>query len=415
MKAAVRFALLSLAAIITGVTPGRGAYEPFALHDPSRRWSVNVGAREGYDVNVNTSSTQPESSSYTAIDSQLLVNFPQERTFMGLRYTYGATYYPDRIGPKVSQAHTADILFSHTFSSRLTLDAQDQVRRGVEPGLIEIQAGVPVELRRKGDFFYNGASTTLSCNLSRRWTSAVSAGWQFWRYDDASSARDNDRDRYYGSVTGSFFVDPQTSIGAQYQYADTAYRLSTFVVVPPFFIQVIPPEVRSSQSHIGSLLFVHRFNPQLSLQINGGLELQEFGDGTSSSAPSVASSVSYNYAPESALTVGFTYGLTTTDLAQFRNTESAYVFLQVGHRLTRKLRLTGTAAYNHAVFQNPTVFIPPPVPQAEDSMQLSLNANYFLTPWCSADLDYNYQRVDSEFPGRTFDRNNASLGVRVAY
>jgi hypothetical protein len=390
------------------------AYEPFPLRDPSRRWSISLRVREGYDDNINTTPTNEEGSSTTYVEPQLLVNFPQDQTFIGLRYRFGAAYYPDRSADTIDQSHTADVLFSHTFDPRLVFNGQNEFRRGIEPELVELQSGVPLVTRRRGDFYYNNLNGRLTYNLTPRWAAAIGGGWTYWRFDETSTGQINDRDECRAVTALLYDWDARTTIGLNYRYARTEYAQDTFVLVPPFIL-IVPAEDRSSDSHAVFGSWERRFNPQFSTRFTAGGELRQFGDGTDSTAPSASIDVSYNYGPQSSVTGGFTYQISTTELSQFRATDSALIFGQVSHRFTAKFRATMYLSYRLTTFRDPSVTLAPPVPEAEDAISSALTLQYVITPWCTLDGTYNFDRVDSDFTGRTFTRNRGTMGVRLTY
>lgn len=394
---------LALVAWLGATGVARAIYDPYQLPDPSRRWSVNVSLREGYDDNVFTTANNKRDSLTTAVEPQLLVNVPLEQTFFGLRYTYGATYYVNRPGDEIDQSHSADLLFSHTFSTRLTLDMQDSIRRGLSPELVEIHSGVPLITRQRGNYLYNNLGGTLSYALHRRWTLTISGTWLRWRYDDPGNAFVNDQDSYRTTVGAVYAIDPLTSVGISYQYGKVDYA------------NPATSAVRNSDSNSGFLTFVRRFNPKLSLRVSGGMELREFVDHTTQTSPSASSSISYNYAPESAVSVGFYYQIQTTEVGTYRSTDSASLYGSINHRITPKLRASGSVAYSISTYQNPTPGSGAIPGLEEDSFRIGLGLTYSFERWLSGDLGYTYDQVQSDFASREFTRNQVTLGVRFIY
>src|SRR5207245_2613050 len=110
---------------------------------------------------------------------------------------------------------------------------------------------------------------------------------------------------------------------------------------------------RNSESHTGYLSLVRRFNPQLSLQLNGGMGITEFSDGTQSTAPWAVLQTTYNFGPASSAAAGFSYSLSTTEVAAFRSSDNASLFAQINHRLTNKLRGNLNLSYVLSRLGNP--------------------------------------------------------------
>jgi hypothetical protein len=363
---------------------------------------MNVSLREGYNDNVNTTSVNKEGSATTTIEPQLLVSIPLETTFFGLQYTYGTTYYSSR-GSKKDQSHTADLAFSHTFSSRLVLDVHDNVVRGLQPELVQVSAGVPVITRLRGDYLYNNLRGSLAYMLAQRWTASVSGGWQLWRYDDPGNSTSNDRDVYLATIGAAYTFNPRTTLGVNYQYGEVDYMNPGLNAA------------RNSQSDTGFLTLVRRFSPKLSLQASGGYELRNFGDGTSATAPSANMSLSYSYAPKSALSAGFSYQLSTTEVAAYRATETASLFGQINHAVTLKLGVSANVAYSISTFQNPIPGLGLPAGLEENAFLVGLRLTYEFKRWLNADLRYTYDQVSSDLAARVFDRNRVTMGLRLIY
>ncbi len=393
-------------ALITGVALLAAArswalYEPAKLPDPSRRWSVSLNTRGEYDDNVDTSATDKKSSFKAIAEPQLLVNIPTEQTFIGFRYNYQATYYENRSTDPVDQSHTADLTVSHTVTPRLVLDFRDSVRRGIEPELVNDQTGDPFIRRRRGDFLYNTVGAGVNYNFSRRWTMSVHGDFDYWNYDDAAASVD-DRNVYRASLQMDYSIDPRTTGGIGYQFASVNYS------------QPGTNDLRNSDSHIVYLSMVRRFNPQFSVQGNAGVELREFGDGSTDVGPWVNTSATYNYGPESSVTLGFRYSITTTEVGFFRSADAADIYAQLTHRITTKFSVSGGATFSLDSFANPTGVTTLTSP-TEETVSLNLTLRYQFTRWCSGNAGYNFDQVSSDIAGRDFTRNRVSLGCRLEY
>jgi Putative beta-barrel porin 2 len=400
----------------------QGVWELTAPTDPSRSWSVNLSTGIGYDDNVNTTSTKKQGSLTGNVEPQLLVSMPRERTTLGLRYTYDATYYSQRVGSSIVESHVADATLAWRITPRLNASFSDSVRRGLDPGLVERQptvGGPPqvIIVQQRGDYLYNSTNARLSYDLTRRWTVSISGGWDLWSYDVAAVATNNNLNSYNTLLSADYLVDPRTYVGANYQYSTAQYDNPG------------PGNARNSEGQAGYISFVRQFNPQLSGQLNAGVELRTFGTGTNSTAqtaPTFSASLVYNYGPENSLIGAISYDLSTTEVGAYRSTDSLSVSLQAHHQFTRKLQLTVNGAYIQSTFQNPTpgFFVidphtglpaPPASGLVEDAFQGNLSLYYSFQTWIAADLSYTYDTVTSQLQGRSFDRNRVGITLRLKY
>lgn len=396
----LRFAALGLGLIVMSAVVAEAVYNPTQLPDPSRRWSVSVAAREGYDDNSNTSSDNKQGSATTLIEPQLLVNFPQDQTFLGLRYAYDMVYYSRRVGDDIDQSHSVDLLLSHRFNPRLVLDINETMRRGVEPELVDNA----VIQRQKGDYWYNSLSAGLTYNISRRWLAKLTQGWGMWAYDNAGVASYSDRNDLQTSAAAIYSLNPSTALGLNYQFGTTMYKDSG------------PGDVRNFESHSVFLSLSHQFNPKLAVQVAGGGTIGVFSDREDAS-PYASVGVSYSYAPGSSVSANLGYALTSSDVGLYRSSDTLGLNAQINHRITRKFRASLSSALVLYSYNNldPAVSSIYPADVNEEAWRLGAGLTYEFTRWFSADVNYAYERVSSDLVGRDYDRNRVNAGIRLTY
>lgn len=392
-----------IAAVIAfgAATSASGVHDPLRLPDPTRKWSVTLSTRGEFDDNINTTASNKRSSFKAVAEPQLLVNLPAEQTFVGFRYSYRVDYAENRDPDPVDQAHQVDLLLSHTVNPRLQLGLNERVRRGIEPEIVDRIAGDPYVRRRRGDFFHNDLSGSVSYNLTRRWNMQVRGGWSRWDYDEAVASVD-DRHVYRGTIEAVYAIDRRTETGAGYQYT----RVD--------FDRPGPQSARNADSHVGYLVLVRRINPQLSASANVGGEWREFDDGTSATGPWVDATVTYNYAPQSALRGGVRYSISTADIASYRVNDSFDIFGRITHRLTAKASLSAEANFSWDTYSKP--FNPLVQDEIdEEGLSVSLSLRYRFTNWFSGDVGYILTQVWSEVDTREYTRNRIYLGCRFQY
>jgi hypothetical protein len=391
-----------LFATILGAPAARATYEPFPLPDRSRRWSVTLSTSFGYDDNYNTAVAGGNDSYIYYLTPELFVNVPLEQTFLGLRYLYGLTY--SSVLGNLDQAHSVDLLFSHTFTPRLSLDMRNEFRRGIEPELVTLVSGVPLVTRRRGDYIYDRVTGSLSYMLTPRWSVTLEGNGELWRYDEGTFSSANDRNSYGGTVSLSRMLKPTTSMGANYAYGKSEY------------VGTSTNSVRDSQSHSLYASMSHRFSPRLSLQVSAGATLAQFEDGSRSTSPYFSSALSFSYAGDGWITAGASYLFSTTEVTDFRSMDTALVFCRASHGLTERLRLTAEAGYAIASFENPvSQFFPLSSVREERTMRFGLGLRYEFRRWMSFSMSYWHDDVTSDVLDRSFDRNRLSMGLRFTY
>jgi hypothetical protein len=400
MKQTINRWLLLGVAVGAFAAPAVAVYNPFPLRDASRPWAISLYTGAGYDDNVNTTDTNREGSFTYTVSPQALLNWAMEETFVGVRYTYGATYFENRADNNWDQSHVADFLFSHTFNPRLVLDLNDSFRRGIDPALVQGN----VQIRQVGDYYYNNLSGALTYNLTRQWTVSTSGSWQLWRYDAQAISTNSDNDAYQVVETLLYSVSPQTFVGVNYRFSATRY------------VHPAPGDANNSIGHAGYLTLIHRFSRQLTGTMNGGYEIREFGDQTTTESPYAVGSVSYSYAPGSAVSLSGSYSLSDTapGYGNYHSSKALVAALQVSHQVTPKLRLNLDTTYSYSTYQD--AFAGSTTASAhQQTFTVGAVVRYSLTPWLSSDLSYSYDIQYGDSSIAHFYRDRVSLGLRFVY
>jgi hypothetical protein len=384
----------------------QAAYEPEKLGDSSRRWAINVGFVEYYNDNINTTTANPQSGYQSHGEITFRANVPSEQTFFRMNSTYGLTYSPSQASGKTEQSAAFDGLLSHTFTPRLVASISDTMRYALEPAVSDIINGQSIRLQQSGNYLENNTAALVSYDLSRRWTMSVRGGWDFWRYESSASATNNDRDVYSAGMNLAYGLTPRTFLGAGYSYSESDY------VTPG------SNDLRNSTSNFGYLTFSHAFNPRLSINFNGGVQLTSLGGGTQDTSPSGDMALNYAYSRDITMSLGFRYGITTTQVGEFRSSDTATVFGNLNYHLTPKLQAAASGLYTRSTFRNPAPFsFPPgtPIPKGQDTFQVSLSLTYVFNRWSSASFDYSHQETTSDFVSNSFTQNRVGLGVSLRY
>jgi hypothetical protein len=372
-------------------------YQPSQLPDPSRRWSVSLSVREGYDDNVDASPTIRKGSATTSVESQLFLNIPMDQSFFGLRYAYGLTYYSDRADDDLDQNHSWDLFFSHRFTSRLTLDMSDTLRRTVTPSLLEDFGRGPVLVRQNGSYWLNYLTAGLTYNVSRRWLASLSQSWETRFYDQSN---DNDLDTYTTTASIVYTIDPVNTLGCSFRFGYVDYEVT--------------PQLgdRDSTSESLFLTYTHLFSPQISFNAAGGITLVQYATGNGSLAPYASSGFAYTYAPGSTVSLTLGYSLGSSDSAEYRSSQSLSVGTQISHRLTPKCRLTANLGYVHSSLEDAITGAPS---LDEDAIRFNASVSYAFFRWLYADLTYSFEQYWPEDSTQSYNRNRITAGVRFVY
>ena len=396
--------------------------------DPNRNWGVVATESVGYDDNFNATEKNPESGVRLNSDVKLRASVPLERFFVGMQYDYGVTYPRDINLGGVQESHNLSMSANYTVSPRLALNVSENFVDSLQPELVRGAANAPISVVQAGTYIYDSVGGGVIYSLGRQWNVSLNGTWDIWRYQTAAVAIDNDREDYSATLSALYLLDPRTTVGLNYQYGQNV------------FVNGGTNNGLDAVSHTLYLSVVRRFNPHLSLSLNGGYTIRESQDGTQSTSPSAYGSLVYNYGPVSTISIFLAQSLNEATVGitrQFSGQQNTSLDLQISHRLTVRLRAIGEITYVYSSFVsplgagttggpvavggfgNPTLLglAGGTIKPNDQSLTAHLGLSYAFRDWASAVLDYNYSELvssDALLIG-AYTRNQISTGISLTY
>lgn len=399
--------------------------------DPNRNWGGTATETVGYDDNFNATENNRESGARLTSDLKLRANVPLERFFVGMQYEYTAIYPQDVKFGGVDESHNFSMAANYTVSPRLSLSLSENFINSLQPGLVQEQGqgpnAVPVTIVQAGTYIYDVVGATLNFSLTPRWIASVSGSWDIWDYQESAIASNENHQDYSATLSALYLLDSRTTVGLNYQYGQNV------------FVNAGLDDGLNAVSHTLYLSFVRRFNPRLSLTLNGGYTIRESGDGSQSTAPSALASLVYNYGPVNTITLSLSQALSEATVGvtrQFSAQQNTSLDLQVSHRITVRLRAIGDIAYAYSSFEsplgntsvtrvpiggflNPTFTGPQGVTVSPNDQALTTHfgLNYAFRDWISAVLDYYYTELVSSDARLVapYTRNQINAGISLTY
>jgi len=408
----------------------------------AKPWSIAATLRGFYDDNINTAPNGEfrKSSFGFEVSPSVGLNWTAEQTTMSLNYVYDFRYYdrkPNLNADHYDQTHTINALLNHNFSERYVLNVSDSFVIGQEPDLLRTGVALTDFQRVPGDNIRNYGQIKFNAQLSRLF--GLELGYQnsFFKYhDDAPSLFDPvtlqplyvsraallDRLEHYIHIDGRWTVQPETTAVLGYRYGQVDYTGDKIIGFDenPFFPAPYFSDARNQRSHYGYVGVDHVFRPDLKASVRvGGVYTEHYnepgGDATDI-GPSAQASLQYTYLPESYLEVGLTHDRNATDLFSANNgnlktdAESTAVYGTINHRIMPRLYGSVTGQ-----FQNSQISGGALNNETDRYYLVGLNVEYRFNPHLSAHFGYNYDKLDSDVGGRSFDRNRVYMGVTASY
>ena len=408
----------------------------------AKPWSVSASLRGFYDDNINSVGSGPNKVSAYGFDvsPSLGLNWSFDQTLLTLRYVYDFRYYDKRPlnnTEKYDQDHSFDLDFKHEFSERYRIDVNDSFVIGQEPDFIRAGNTLNNFQRVPGNNIRNYGTVNFDGELTRLLGFEVGYANGYYDYADtgatinglgfvtSSQAGTLNRIEHTAHVDSHWHAWPDTLLVVGYQYAQIDYTgnelISGNVFVPGLF-PLIQSSDRNSRTHSGYVGADHTFLPTLTGSVRVGVDYNDYYNdpldrSNTSLSPRANASLSYAYATQSTLQVGFSYSRNATDIISVNNNnssittdeQSAVVFGSVRQRIMPSLFGTVTAQFQDSTFNGGS-----DNNQEERFYMVGLNLSYNFSPHFSTEVGYDYDKLESGI-GRSFDRNKVYVGVTARY
>jgi len=388
--------------------------EPFAFAawdltkpgDPNRSWGVSLSSGVQYNDNIFETQDHPEGGVSDTSDIRFRAAVPFERLFMGVQYDYQIIYPEDIHLGTVGQTHNLSASANYIVNPRLEFGLSEAYISSLQPGLVTGPTGVPISISNAGNYIYDAVGGSATYGLTPRWIVAASGSWDIWRYETMTHAVINDHEDLSGTLSALYALDTRTTVGLNYQYSEDVY------------VHPGPNDSLNGDMNTVYLSLARRFNPRLSLTLNGGYSVRNSSDGSTSSSPSGLGSVVYNYGPNDTITLTIaeslaqaSVGITSSFSAQ-KNTSLA---LQASHRLTVRLQASADLTYTYSTFISRVAGGTGSANEQASTVHLGLS--YKFRDWLSGGADYNHNQILTSNRGvvAPYSSNQISLGMTVSY
>jgi hypothetical protein len=402
--------------------------------DPVKPWSVSATLRGFYDDNRDTLSDDAvtpagydRESFGIEVAPSARVGFTLGQTVLSAGYTYSYKWFEEDSyydGDDYSQSHDFNLAVDHAFSPRARMSVRDSFVIGQEPDQLRSANTLTTLQRVPGDNLRNEARIQFEADLTRQFGIEVGYANSFFDYEDDFNAPGNpslsgrlDRMRHMVNLDGRLTITPSTVGVLGYAYSDTDYlRDEIFGVMDG---EIVRSDVRNNRSHYAYVGADHSFTSDLSGSVRVGARYSDYYNdpsGEDAVSPYARASVRYAYMPASYVEAGLSYDRTATDIWQpgggdfTLDQEAGTIFASVHHQILPKLvgSLLGQAqnsTFNGGLWDD----------EDEQFYMVGLNLEYQFNRHFAAHVGYNYDFLDSDIPGREYDRNRVYVGVTATY
>lgn len=291
-----------------------------------------AAVREGYDSNVFTTRTDPDSSMYTNLAAGMAYNFGGPRLQLDASLGGGATYYYTRPGEKMDYNGRFSLNAVYLVTPKLTLTLGTTTAYLAQPDT-NIIGGTN---RVNGDYIY----TNTSIDAAYQWTQKFSTvtGYQFYANYYMEQTL-NDTQSFISQTihqSARWLLLPKTTVLVEYRANPIVYPGGAGL---------------NSFGNFALVGFDQIFNPRFKWTARFGLE-QRFNqnpvDGDSIYfGPYMESNLSYQFGPASTLSWNARYGTEPSGLTNVTQRETFRTGLAVNHAFTP--RISANLGFNFEV------------------------------------------------------------------
>jgi hypothetical protein len=407
-----------------------------AAEGEPKAWSLGLSAQGFYDDNINTAPNGPQKigSWGSLITPSAGYNQSWDQTSLEFGASYGAYYFADTQGTlssNWSQTANVNVGVEHTFNPRLTLDVNDNFALFQNASQVLLgQTG-----RLNGNNINNIANVNLSAELSNRFSLVVGYENDLFRYEAAQYASLLDRIENYGRLDLRYLISPKTVAVVGTKSGTLSYDRNLGLAnynVAPNSTSNPSSGLKNNDSYFVYGGFDHSFAPSLVGSLRAGAQIQEFYNYNSSYYQALPTGSNLGTQVNPYVDVNLKYGFTAGSSAVIgvihRANPSDVGGQQVNGLFTPTLQQVSTALYtsvNHAItsklsgslvgsFQN-SQYVGGYSGFVEDWWSVGATASYQVVRNLAVTVSYYYDLLNSQVPGRQYDRNRVFFGLSANY
>ncbi len=393
----------------------------------SKPWSVSASLRGFYDDNYATAPTSAapgtigkRGSFGTDVGATAAYNLSTDQTALGLKYTFGMRYYEDRTSNSADYSHQADVSLDHKFSEIYSLTASDSFAIAQEPGIIDPSGVTTNPLRSDGNNLRNNANISFSAQLTPTYSTEITYSNTYYDYQQSGPASRSallDRDENLIGLNLRAQIVP-TFVGlVGYQFGLINQDSKDSLLAPP--AAYLDPKVRDNRSHYFFVGGDYNLTQELIASGRFGVQYIEYPNAVPGSRkdavnPYVDFKITYTYTKDSYATLGVVNKHAQTDIVSGAvptlDQEATSVYFNINHKITAKLTGSLNAQAQNSAFNGGAANN-----SSEQYYTIGVNVKYEINKFLSAETGYNYDRLDSDLPNRSFYRDRVYLGITATY
>jgi hypothetical protein len=414
-------------------------------------WNVQATVRGFYDDNLNTVPNREDQNTLTPIPKThtwgvevspgVGIAWGNDQTSLTANYKYSFLWYDHRPAGnehKYDQDHIFNLMLNHAFNERYAIHVHDNFVVGQEPDALRQNAAFPTPFRLSGDNKVNYGGITFNAELTPLLGLELGYDNAWFDYSDQFSPN-NPKNTGGGVVTPSnsgildrieqtphialqWIAMPDTTVSLGYRFTQINYTADE-PIGGPFPQDGTNPQsdIRDSRGHTLYVGADHKFNPDFygSVEV-GGTYYDYYNLNETTWGPYARLSLTYVYMQESSVQLGFQEGRSATDVLGdptvnadiVRDTEASVVFAKLHQRIVPNLFGNLTGSFQNSEFKGGGADFNN---KSEQFYQFGANLQYQFNPHLSAEVGYDFDKLESDLGSRSYTRNKVYIGATASY
>lgn len=359
-------------------------------------FTFNFAVREGYDSNVFTSSTDPESSFYTNFAAGVNYEFGSSRLKLASSLGGGLTYYYTRPGEKTDFNGSFALNATYLATPRLTLTAATNTAYLSQPD-VSIQGGTN---RQNGDYLYSNTTLGAAYQWSELISTVTSYNFTAFYYLDQNLNDNQGHIEQTVSQSVRYLWKPKTTLAVDYRINPNTYYGVDLNSLNNFFL-------------VG---FDQVFNPRAFWNFRIGVQVNFNNnpvDGQSTYVgPYLENTFVYNLGPATAINWNMRYGTEASGINDVTQRQTFRTGLTLTHSFTARLAGTFGLNYQCNYYDQSGVI----ESFFENIVDVSVGLNYKVNRFLSLQAGYQFI-IDAapSYTNRDYTRNVAFVGANFAF
>jgi hypothetical protein len=437
----------SVGLVALGAAAAHAQYAPgLTPLETSKAWSLSADLRGFYDDNYLTLPKADRISTWgTEVSPSVAVNHSVQDTLMSASYVYDLRWYATHPSPDTSidQTHQFNGRLEHEFSDRYKLSVSDSFVSAQEPTIIDPSV-ISEPLRLEGNNVRNTGKIDFTAALTKLLDVQIGYANTVYAYSQKGTnevvggvpgfiaSRSGALDRMEQLVTLDlrWKATPDTTGILGYQYGHVDYTSPEYIIQPGTFNAPngYTANIRNDDEHFMFIGADESFTPDLNGSIRIGAEYLDYTQvHTTKLSPYADANLTWQYTAQSSAQIGVKQLHNTTDVVGYtspvldENTTALYA--SVNHNITDRVTIGAMGQAQWSTFNGGDEVGAGGLGVAGTSIDgksenfyvLGLNVAYHFNPWFLAEAGYDYSKLNSEIPDRSYTRNQVYLGFRGTY